>query len=280
MSTKNLARTAIEVGRRGYNKWERNYSHRQERARARQWLSRVRQDPEVAEALVIKPRPHVMRDQDDKLSPVRKFLRSRVGRRWDDVHSEIVSRFDTRTIAGFHILYGHILEHMVEHWWEEGICRYGGSPKKFYPGDLVVNEEGILTEIPKPNPARERARKDKVEKERKDLLEWLDNRLVKKVGDDYFWMNPAKWNWEICQRRNAHQHGWPYSYAWSWRWGIHRCSPLFEHKLVDGSVQHRFPWLWEMGDRLEGPEYYRWSQLSKFTRQRFDYARMKSLMGL
>ena len=269
MSTKNLARTAIEAGRRGYNKWERNYSHRQERVRARNYLTRVILDPELADEIVCEPRPVVMRDQLDKLNPVKGFLHSRVGRRWDDVHSEIVKRFDSRTIAGHHILYGHVLNHMVTYWYEVRPYGYGPSP-----GDFVVDEEGLLTEVPLIARPRARARNELADKQKKEIVRWLDNRLIITRGENFYWANPVLWNWEECQVKNEHQR--TYSY-WNWRMGVHRCSFTFEHKLINGSIHHRFPWRWSQGQRLMGREYYKWSQLSERVRSVWDYDRLKEL---
>lgn len=43
----------------------------------------------------------------DHLAPVERFLRSRVGKRWDDVHSEIAKEIDKRSTQGNH-LWTHI----------------------------------------------------------------------------------------------------------------------------------------------------------------------------
>jgi hypothetical protein len=175
MSTKNLARTAIEAGRRTYNKWERNYSHKQERVRAKNYISRVTKDPELADDIVVKARPKVPREQGDKLNPIRGYLRSRVGRKWDDVHSEIIKRFDTRTIAGHHILYGHILEHMVAYWYVLPYGRYA---------DFIVNEDGILTEGPD---WRHRYTPQWVSWDHTKFDSWLGNRRILVAGNEVFW---------------------------------------------------------------------------------------------
>ncbi len=184
MSTKNLARTAIEVGRSGYNKWERNYSHKQERARAKQYTGRVTQDPELADEITVRKRPKVHPIQLDKLNPVESYLRSRVGRKWDDVHSEIISRFDSRTIAGHHILYGHIFSHMVGYWYEEH-NRYN---------DFTVDEDGILTES-----EDWRSRYRYVSKwtsgDASALMKWVGPYLIREVGNEVFWMDKADPIW-------------------------------------------------------------------------------------
>jgi hypothetical protein len=58
-------------------------------------------------------RPHINRKSlSDLLGPLRKFLVRRVGRRWDDVHSEICERISPDSTVQLHIL-GHI-EDLIE----------------------------------------------------------------------------------------------------------------------------------------------------------------------
>lgn len=131
MSKKHLARTAIESGRYWHNCFFRRASHRIERAREREWLHRAKLDPRHTLATSIEPKPHVMKDFRDKLAPCERWLRAQAGRPWNDVFSEITDRFDTRTTAGRHILYDHILT------WVHP--RYGWAPREFW-----VDEDGVL----------------------------------------------------------------------------------------------------------------------------------------
>lgn len=107
MSTKNLARTVIEGGRRYYNSWERRHSHAEHRAKERVVEARARSDD--ADEIVWPERKHVGRSFHDKLSPAERWLRSNVGRPWRLVRSEIFASFDTRTLAGQHIVFDHLL---------------------------------------------------------------------------------------------------------------------------------------------------------------------------
>lgn len=80
MATKNLARTIIEGGRDRYNKWQRNYSHREERALTREHFARARELDDGFEALGIGRRTKVYKGFRDKLGAPRRWLRSQVGR--------------------------------------------------------------------------------------------------------------------------------------------------------------------------------------------------------
>src|SRR5262245_28848912 len=114
MATKNLARTVIEGGRTGFNQNERNYSHRSERARTRAYLDRGRADPWIFDNGSPEPRPIVPKRFDDKLAPGRRWLRSQIGCPWDEVRARMVATFDTRTLAGRHIVYDHMLQDVVD----------------------------------------------------------------------------------------------------------------------------------------------------------------------
>lgn len=45
----------------------------------------------------------------DKLAPAQRWLASQVGRPWDKVYSELRAQFDSRTIAGAHVVNDHML---------------------------------------------------------------------------------------------------------------------------------------------------------------------------
>jgi hypothetical protein len=51
---------------------------------------------------------------NENLQPLVRFLRSRVGRRWDDVHSEIAERISCRSAAQKHVL-DHLRDYVVLH---------------------------------------------------------------------------------------------------------------------------------------------------------------------
>lgn len=109
MATKNLARTVIEGGRSRYNKYDRRYSNRQVRQRVRAYARRLWFDIEEAQYEAVPRRRPVYRDHRDRLAAAERWMASFVGTPWDLVRSEIARRFDTRTIAGQHIVFDHLL---------------------------------------------------------------------------------------------------------------------------------------------------------------------------
>lgn len=80
---------------------------------------------------------------NDNLRPLRKFLHSRVGRRWDDVYSEIRAVTDYRNLRG-----NHLLEHVFDY------VRIPNTFRNWYPEFYVgrftfaVDENGILRRLP------------------------------------------------------------------------------------------------------------------------------------
>lgn len=144
MSTKNLARTVIEGGRTNHDKYDRRISLREFRNNNRRYCHLVTIGAVDAEA---KPAPervwdYRFRDEihADKTNPCRRFLASRAGQLWDDVHAEIVRRFDTNTLPGRHVVYDHLVTSValpddyrhLTYWW------LGHSPK------FWVDERGVL----------------------------------------------------------------------------------------------------------------------------------------
>jgi hypothetical protein len=132
MSKKNLARTVIEGGRSHFNTFDRRCSHGEERARSRDVARALLcgGDPEDA---IFEPRRSVDPWFYDKLGPAMRWLRSQVGRPWNKVRSELFARFDTRTTAGRHILFDHVLREVED-----------ARPLRPRRHGLWVSEQGVL----------------------------------------------------------------------------------------------------------------------------------------
>jgi len=178
MATKNLARTIIEGGRDGYSRWQRRHSHAQERAMAREALDRLAREDDLDE-LVIPARVPVHRGFADKLGAPRRWLGKQVGRPWDVVRRELFQLFDTRTTAGRHIVFDHMLP------WVQVAAN-----ELTYRARFVVDGRGILRGKPRiryrspweraPLPCAERR-----------LEAWLAGRRVGARGDVLFWFTPT-----------------------------------------------------------------------------------------
>jgi hypothetical protein len=75
----------------------------------------------------------------DRVQPLLRWLEKQVGRRWDDVWSEVCAGNDARSIDGWH-LRQHV-EMAVELPWTPWWYRRG-------PGSLYVDERGVLRQHP------------------------------------------------------------------------------------------------------------------------------------
>ena len=147
MSRKDLSRTVIEGGRYFHNHYDRNRSHRTERATTRAWLDRIADDVEQAEYTAPPKRPPVHKLFYDKLSPATRWLESQVGRPWNKVYSELCAKFDRRSLAGMHVVDAH----MVGEVWRGNLASH-----RWY--DFFVDRHGTLRKSPFANQAWRRVR--------------------------------------------------------------------------------------------------------------------------
>lgn len=191
MSKKDLSRSIIEGGRISHNKWERRNSSRVERVNERAFLKKIVHDPELVDRTVHEKRQKVRKEFGDKLSPIYRWLDSRIGRPWDEVYSEIKSKFDVRTIAGQHVIYDHLLASVDR---GETYSRFGS-----YYG-YYVDPEGVLRyEVPS---WRRHRRTGTPPGKRKwplqTIYKWANDRTVIVSGSEVFWGNPIGKVWREC----------------------------------------------------------------------------------
>ena len=180
MSTKNLARTVIEGGRSRGNRWERRFSNKQERV-AEQQLSNRMARCESIDGAIYEPRMPVWRAFNDKLSPAQRWMRSQVGRPWNKVRGELMRRFDTRTTAGRHIVFDHLLRSVQIG--ETGTARF-----RWF--DFKVDRQGILRELTRTRYRRPVPHAALPEPE-SVLLDWIGTRRVGERDTHLYWFVPT-----------------------------------------------------------------------------------------
>ena len=212
MSTKNLARTIIEGGRHKGNKWDRRNSHAEFRARDRNYIKEVTLDPDNYEDYDSEPIQHVYKGFDDKLGPIYRWLNRQVGRRWDEVRSDISKTFDIRTTAGRHIVFDHMLQSVeitprVRYRWsyapEDPTTSYSDN-------DFYVDDEGILQK--KRYLGRRRYREKVPPFDTNRIANWLNGRIVGQVGNKFFWFVP------VVKSKKGTQVYRGYSQIWATQW--------------------------------------------------------------
>jgi hypothetical protein len=180
MSTKDLSRTVIEGGRDRWSQYHRRYSHRRARARSLAVLHDLRAGAEP-DAVCFPEREPVYRSFADKLSPATRWLERQVGRPWDRVRSELFERFDTRTTAGRHVLFDHVLPSME-------LERWGGGLRH----QLFIGKGGIVRRRRSAPRASWQRPKPPLPEAEAVLVAWLAGRRVRRSGSSYYWFLPSR----------------------------------------------------------------------------------------
>lgn len=217
MSTKNLARSIIEGGRVNGNKWDRRQSNAEERAHLRNYMTEVTLDPDKYDEYDIEPRDPVYKQFNDKLGPIYRWLSRQVGRPWDEVRSDVSKTFDTRTTAGRHIVYDHMLTSVQV---GPEFPRYYSRPPEdpttsYSDNDFYVDDDGILQK--KRYLGRRRYRDPVPAFDTKQISNWLNGRIVGKVGNKFFWFVPAT----KSKKRGGYDHIW----STEWHRGSYYADP-------------------------------------------------------
>lgn len=205
MSKKNLAGTTIEGGRAGSNKWDRRNSHTQERRSSRDFCNKVKIDPELADEEDIETKDKVYKEFNDKLSPMNRWIESKVGELWSEVRAEIFKKFDSRTTAGRHILFDHLLSSIVET--QSGFNQYGyivdpeieiannNNGENYYYRrsyhEYYVDQKGILCKV-----IRDRRKYEKItEADYRAAGDFLNGCMIMEKGGVLSWVCPTDGIW-------------------------------------------------------------------------------------
>jgi hypothetical protein len=193
VSKKKLSRTVIEGGRYSRNKWERRNSSQIQRAQIREYMINVNKDIDFADECSEPNREKVRKEFRDKLGPMYRWLRNQVGKSWNDVRSEVTKEFDSRTTAGRHILYDHLLssvEEIPNAKYKRYVYGLDNHTQSHFKNDFYVDESGILRQkdyIPY-------TRNYTPKFDTKSIANWLSGRVVGKIGNKLFWFVPVDKN--------------------------------------------------------------------------------------
>lgn len=186
MSRKDLSRTVIEGGRYFHNSYLRRASHGITRARTREWLNHVEDDLDAADESAPRPGPRVRKMFRDKLGPAKRWLNAQVGRPWTKVYADLCARFDTRTVAGRHVVHDHMLG------WVE---RSAGATSN--RGYFFVDAHGILRRDPYFGRSWWNTRRK--------VIEWAQQRRAAMTFRGWWWFQKVPAG-EPCPRRWCSEH--------------------------------------------------------------------------
>lgn len=201
MSTKKLSRTVIEGGRTGSNKYDRRLSHSDQRAAERAFMADLRKDPEHFDEEMIERITPVYKGFTDKLRPMYRWIDAQVGRKWDDVRAEVFAKFDTRTTAGRHITFDHLLASIVET--ERDDRGFIAADIKTYSeryAEYYVDHDGLLQR----NSVRNNNWKWNTapQEELDAITSWLSGRIIGEKGGTYYWFHSLDGLWK-CEWTRA-----------------------------------------------------------------------------
>lgn len=182
MSKKNLSGTAIEGGRTFRSKDLRRESSQTERSNVNAMIAGQHGYAESFDDLNFPKRKKVYKDFEDKLNPVERWLDSRVGKSWNKTYSLLREKFDSRTTAGRHIINDHILRDI---WPFPNYSDILAGYRRYY-----VDDRGILRKAPSLRKEIEEAY-NKLKEERTRTEEWLEHRMIGKIGNVLYWYNPT-----------------------------------------------------------------------------------------
>lgn len=155
------------------------------------------------------PRLQKTKRFDDLLSPLRRYLRSQIGRPWDKIYSEICANLDQRSVTGI-----HVLQHLR---WEVQVdCRLNADGRPDYPahrgggyhdfqGLYVHPRSGLLCYLA--GPSRRARRRVRLGNDRNGADQYRD------LGNDEFLLKRnGIWYWAKMERIDSTQ-PWPEQHA-------------------------------------------------------------------
>jgi hypothetical protein len=185
MSSKRISKTVIEPARTNSYKYSTKTSTRNERRATNDALHDMLFDEELIEGEVLPKRRPERIAQNDKLNPLKRWIRSHVGQKWDDIYSKMRKTFDFRTIPGLHVV-GHLLDY---------VDRPSSPILRYWTPEFFVDEGGVLRHQPKPKKL-----KFVQGPKQSEVIKWFGNRLVKQEGADLWWFGSkkVKFDWVAC----------------------------------------------------------------------------------
>jgi len=264
VSTKNLSRTIIEGGRAARNQYDRKKSSQKLRAAHRRLGTEAKSLIDTDELGVNPKRCKVYKNFDDKLGAVHRWVKKQVGKKWDDVYSELSKRFDRRTVAGNHVIEDHILNSItVSIFHKDHNYKY---PQKDH---IYVDEDGILR-----NKGTGKRRNNPDYVSERELVKWKGDNRIHRTGDQFFWMVPVNTPLSQCTSYSClrpHQMGEVLV-------SVPACAvlaidkPSYLTEVVDGVVKYyklkkakfckKNPRGYKQGPKLTNDDLLMWNRLS------------------
>lgn len=212
MSTKDKSKTALEAGTAKVSRYYLRLERKTQRVKRKQICKQITNDVELAEEF-FDPKSSVSKCFSDNVSFLQKYLQSKVGEVWDDVRSEIVKEFDSRSIAGKHILYDHILRSVVSSgtgydkdanfYWDESVK----VVNRFRTRDFYVDQNGILQEVKLDTKLLKKIKdmSNTTDHELFEIDSWLRGRMIVQENKQLFWKTSSTALWKCELNREEYK---------------------------------------------------------------------------
>ncbi|PJA45328.1 hypothetical protein CO174_03685 [Candidatus Uhrbacteria bacterium CG_4_9_14_3_um_filter_50_9] len=200
VSTHNIARTLVEGGHRGDWNFNCRESTRAERRNWNKACRRLAQDQDSWDETNIEERwsagaRHYEYSSNHYCSYTRRFLESRVGQPWDKIFSELCWTFDRRNFVNWVLIDRRMLDDVGED--SKRLSQWASRNPS--PGEMYIDEDGILRKMPRRQNSRWRMCTREEEREiDRQAGDWLDGRKVGQVGNILFWFVEASMPHNHC----------------------------------------------------------------------------------
>lgn len=197
MGTKNLARTPLEAGHYPSYKHEKKEINRRNRHKNKYKSHKAKYEEDVDFDYTHVHNCSFKSDRHaDTLGAVRRWVESQVGRKWDDVYSEIKKKFPETNIVNKHIL-DHVRGYIMTEHDQLSFSKYVTfDPETSYHRKGLYIKNGILHRFPVKRMPWKNEQNER-NKEIKYLKDWkknfLNNRVIIYEGGIPFFYEKPYW---------------------------------------------------------------------------------------
>jgi hypothetical protein len=224
MSTKKLSKTIVEG--HNYGKWDRHLSHKEDRARQKNYLSEVSQDVENYYEYDIEPSRSVWGGSRGSFGVMYRWLDSRLGQPWSEVRSALTHLLGSRLDQNTWMLrtLDEIEKPNIASW------RHSSPPDdpttSHSKHDYYLDAGGLLQK--KKYIGRRKQDEAVPHFDTNRLANWLGGRIVGKVGTKFFWFIPADKNKKRGGTDRIWKTVWGYQHHWGY-WNGGGNGPHFQY---------------------------------------------------
>jgi hypothetical protein len=201
MSTKKLSHTVKDTGRS--SKKDRRFLNKEYRANERAYLDNVRKDIAFADDDKAPYKTRMWHSYRGGLNytVVYRWLHSRVGLIWNDVRSELSQDLKSDS-ESFKRVVDQVENRYYHYYYKNYHTDIDTDTQSYSKNEFYIDDSGILR-------VKEHVSRGRLAHcDTKKVSEWLDGRVIAKVGNKLFWCKPVgKSSWSDEWRCTWHNYG-------------------------------------------------------------------------